>query len=121
MTSAQEQIRRAQDLVRTAADRWDAVSLPAIGNSVSVLESSVESLTAASGILSAREEMARDEMRASLLGLKTDADRLQRLVDASAAFLRRLPGVQSSDVELYEPGSSLRPIITGPDTWGLEG
>ena len=106
MTSAQEQIRRARDLVRTAADQWDAASLSAIGNSVSVLESSVGSLTAASKALNGSQEIAGNEMRASLLELKTDADRLQRLVDASAAFLRGLPGAQSSDVELYRPGGS---------------
>jgi hypothetical protein len=121
VTSAQEQIRRARDLVRTAADHWDAASLSAIGNSVSALESSVGSLTAATRILDGSQQMAGNEMRASLLGLKTDADRLQRLVDASAAFLRGLPGAQSSDVELYQPGGSTRLIATEPDTWGLQG
>jgi hypothetical protein len=121
MTSAQEHIRQARDLVRTAADHWDAANLSSIGNSVSVLESCVASLTAASKILNGSREMAGNEMRASLLGLRTDADRLQRLVDASAAFLRRLPGAQSADVELYQPGGSTRTIATGPDAWGLQG
>ena len=121
MTSARERIRRARDLVKTASDHWDAANLSAIGNSVSVLESSVGSLTAASRILNGSQEMAGNEMQASLLELKTDADRLQRLVDASAAFLRRLPGAQSADVELYQPGGSTRLIVTEPDTWGLQG
>jgi hypothetical protein len=121
MTSAKEQIRRARDLVRTAADQWDAANLSTIANSVSVLESSADSLTAASRILNGPPEIAGNEMRASLLGLKTDSDRLQRLVDASAAFLRHLPGAQSEDVELYQPGGSTRLIVTGPDTWGLQG
>lgn len=121
MTSAQEQICRAQDLIRTAADHWDATDLSAIGESASVLESSVGSLAAASRILNASQEITGSEMRASLLGLKADADRLQRLVDASAAFLRYLPGAQSADVELYQPGGSTRLIPAGPDAWGLQG
>ena len=121
MTSAREQIRRARDLVRTAADQWDAANLSAIANSVSVLESSVASLAAASEILNSSQEMPGNEMRASLLGLKTEADRLQRLVDASAAFLRHLPGGQSADVELYQPGGSTRLIVAEPDAWGLQG
>jgi hypothetical protein len=121
MTAAQEQIGRARDLVRTAADHWDAASLHSIGNSVSVLESSAGSLTAASEILSGSPETAGNEMRASLLELKTDAKRLQRLVDASAAFLRHLPGAQSAEVELYQPGGSTRLIVTGMDTAGLQG
>ena len=119
--SAQEQIRRARDLVRTAADQWDAASLSTIGNSVSALESSVGSLTAAAGIMNGSHEMAGNEMRASLLGLKTDADRLQRLVDASAAFLRGLPGAQSAEVQVYEPGGSARLIVAGPEALGLQG
>ena len=121
MTSAQEQIRRARDLVKSAADHWDAANLSAIGNSVSVLESSVGSLNSASEIMNGSPEMAGNEMRASLLGLKADADRLQRLVDASAAFLRSLPGAQSVDVELYRPGGSTHLIVTGPDALGLQG
>ena len=121
MTSAQDQIRRAWDLVRSAADHWDAANLSTIGNSVSVLESSVGSLAAASEILNGSREMAGNEMRASLLGLRMDADRLQRLVDASAAFLHRLPGAQSADVELYQPGGSTRLIVTGADAVGLQG
>jgi len=121
MTSAQEQISRARDLIRSAADHWDAADLSIIGNSVSVLESSVASLTAASSLLNSSPEMAGNEMRASLLRLKTDADRLQRLVDASAAFLRGAPGAQSADVELYQPGGSTRLIVTAPDAWGLQG
>jgi hypothetical protein len=121
MTSAQEQIRRARDLVRSAADQWDPANLSTIGNSVSVLESSVGSLTAASTILHGSPEMAENEMRVSLLGLKADADRLQRLVDASAAFLRGLPGAQSADAGLYQPGGSTRLIATGLDALELQG
>jgi hypothetical protein len=121
MSSAQEQIRRARDLVRTAADQWDASNLSSIANSVSVLESTLESLTAASKMPNAAEQMAGTEMRASLSGLKADARRLQHLVDASAAFLRYLPGSQSEGVELYQPGGSTRLVVTGPEAWELQG
>jgi hypothetical protein len=121
MTSAQEQILEARNLVKSAAEHWDAANLTTIGNSVSVLESSVASLATASKILNGPQEMDGNEMRASLRGLKTDVDRLQRLVDASAAFLRHLPGAQSEDLELYQPGGSTHMIATGWDSWGLQG
>jgi hypothetical protein len=121
MTSGKEQICRARDLVRTAADHWDASSLSTVGNSVSVLESSVANLAAASEILSDSRELAGHEIRASLLVLKMDVDRLQRLVDASAAFLRHLPGAQSADVELYQSGGSTSLIAMGDDVQGLQG
>jgi hypothetical protein len=121
MTSVQDQIHRARDLVRSAADQWDAANLSTIANSVSILESSAGSLTAAFKILHGAQQVTVNEMRASLLGLKTDADRLQRLVDASSAFLRHLPGAESADVELYQPGGSKRAIPTGTDASGLQG
>jgi len=119
--TAQEQIRGARDLVRTAADHWNGASLSAIASSLSVLESSVASLAEASSILDRSTGMAGNEMRTALLALKADATRLQRLVDASAAFLRGLPGAQSADVELYQPGGSTRILVTGPGAWGLQG
>jgi hypothetical protein len=69
MTSAQEQILRARDLVRGAADHWDAADLAGIGNSVSILDACVANLTDASWLLNASQDLDEAELRASLLGL----------------------------------------------------
>jgi len=122
MTSVNEQVRQAERLVRTAADRWDAADLSNIGSCISVLESSVGSLTAASKMLKeGSPEDTRNLLRTMLAGVRKDANRLQRLVDASAAFLRGVPGTPHAEIAFYRPGGSTQSIDAESGAPGLQG
>jgi len=122
MTSALEQIREAERLLGAAAEQWNAVDLRAIGNCLSALEYSATSLRAAHRmILQGSPEQAGGPMRTAVIAIRIDAGRLQRLVDASAAFLRGVPGAECADAELYRPGGSTHPIEPVSQSWGMQG
>ncbi len=121
MSPVGEQVQQAQQLARTATDQWDATDLTKVWNCVLTLETSVNSLTTASGVFhgSPDTEVAR-QAQAALLQLQNDAVRLQRLVDAAAAFLRNLPGEAGPAGSSYHPGGSEEPRGSGPGRWVLE-
>lgn len=119
--AAQEEIARAGQLIASAANQWDAADISHIKNCVSALESSIAALTAASGTLKELPQNQGHIVRAMLTGISKDANRLQRLVDSSSAFLRNLPGTEYAGAGLYEPGGSTQLIGSTPDSWRLLG
>lgn len=114
-------IREAEQCVKAAADAWDATNLSAIANCVSALERSAASLRAAFQVLRSSPETADGGLRTAIMGLQKDTARLQRLVDAAAAFVRGLPGPDCEEAELYQPGGSTRPTGSAFETWGMQG
>jgi hypothetical protein len=116
-----EHIGEARQSLAAASEQWNAVDLSAIEGCISVLESSAASLTAAFEILQGAPQRPCGSLRAALIGIKEDATRLQRLVDAAAAFLREVPGAGWADVELYQPGGTTRAIRFGSEPWGMQG
>ncbi len=122
MSPVGEQVRQAEQLVRTATEQWDATDLSKVWNCVLTLETSVNSLTTAAGVLhgSAGTQVAL-QAQPALLQLQNDAVRLQRLVDAAASFLRNLPGEAGTAGSSYQPVGSQEPHRSGSGTWILEG
>lgn len=128
-------IMLAQQRVREAADRWNAVDLSAICHCCSALERTVADLRDATEMLkrSPAEVTAaeltpaqqastasRELFRSSLLDLKNAAVRLERLVDASAAFLRSAPGLAGEESGFYQAGGAICRMAPAPEARGMQ-
>lgn len=114
-------IVRAERRVKDVADRWNAVDLSRIDSCVSALEASAADLCAADGILKGFPARPGSSFRTSVLDLKKAAVRLERLVDASAAFLRSAPGLACDQPVLYQPGGVIRQVAPPSEAPGLKG
>ncbi len=110
MISGQDALGRialAEQRVREAADQWNAVDIAAIGHCVSTLECSAMDLNDAAEILKGSSMETGNVIRSKVRDLKKAISRLERLVDASAAFLRGAPGLGSDETGLYQAGGSV--------------
>jgi len=116
-----EHIERAEQRVADAADRWNAVDLAAIGSCVSALEASATDLCAAVGILKGLPTGSGSLLRTNVLDLKRAAVRLERLVDASAAFMRSAPGLACDEPALYRADGVIRPVAPPSEASGMQG
>jgi hypothetical protein len=116
MTCPQDALDRivlAERRVREAADQWNAVDLSSIGDCVSALERSAADLSDSTELLKTSSTSTGSVIRSKVHDLKKAVFRLERLVDASAAFLRGAPGSGGVDSSLYQAGGSvLEPVLT---------
>ena len=123
MTSEQEALSRivlAERRVREAADHWNAVDLSVIGDCIIALESSAVDLSNATEILKISSTAKGNVIRSKVRDLKKSVSRLERLVDASAAFLRGAPGPGSDDSRLYRAGGSVFEAELSSASWGTQ-
>jgi hypothetical protein len=104
--SALDRVVQAAERVEKAAGEWNAVDLIEIGECVSALEASAGDLSAAFTVLQGYHSSPAG-LRANLLNLKKSAGRLERLVDASAAFLRSAPGLACDRPVLYQADGAI--------------
>jgi len=104
-SSALDRVVQAAERVEEAAGEWNAVDLTVISKCVSALEASAADLSAALTVIQGsdpeRHQANPSGLRANLLNLKKSVGRLERLVDASAAFLRSAPGLACDQPVLY--------------------
>jgi hypothetical protein len=110
MISEQDALGRivlAERRVREVADQWNAVDLSAVGNCISVLEYSAADLSDATEILKISSTATANVIRSKVHELKKALSRLERLVDASSAFLRGAPGSGGDDPQVYQAGGSV--------------
>jgi hypothetical protein len=129
--TADTKVARSERQVREVADSWNAVDLSAVAQCLSILNDSVADLSDAHRILkevaatsadSVRVDSTRgDSLRSDIAGLKASALRLERLVDASAAFLRLAPGLASEDVGLYRSGGAICSLVSPGEPRGIQG
>jgi hypothetical protein len=117
---ALDRIVQAEQRVRDVADRWSAVDLSRIGSCVSALEAAATDLCAAKGILKGLPASPGSLLRTSVLDLKKAAVRLERLIDASAAFLRSAPGLACDQPVLYQAGGVIRQMAPPSETPGMQ-
>jgi hypothetical protein len=117
---AQENIARSGKRVRDAADRWNAVDLFEISQCLSALDHSAADLSDAIGILKESPATAAGLIRSDIESLRTAALRLERLVDASATFLRLAPGPTGDDDGFYQSGGSLCNSAPPPEVRGTQ-
>jgi hypothetical protein len=118
---ALDRIVRAERRVKDVADQWSAVDLSRIGSCVSALEAAATDLCAAKGILKGLPASNGSLLRTSVLDLQRAAGRLERLVDASAAFLRSAPGLACDRPVLYQAGGSIHQVAPPSEAPGLKG
>lgn len=118
---ALDRIVQADQRLKQIAGRWNAVDLSAIGNCVSALEASSTDLCAAAEILKSSPARPGSPLRANVLDLKQSVARLERLVDASAAFLRSAPGLACDQPVLYQAGGVVRQPASFSETPGMQG
>jgi hypothetical protein len=106
--------------LREAADRWNAVDLSAIGSCCSALESTADDLRDAAGILKGSPVTSGDLVRSGILDLKKSVFRIERLVGASAAFLRSVPGPAREDSGFYGAGGSIYRTAPAAEARGMQ-
>lgn len=111
-------ITQAERRVRMTADEWNAVDLAAIFRDVAALECSAEDLRDAAEILKNTPKPDGTPIRSRILELKKSVVRLERLVGASAAFLRSAPGTAREDSGFYQAGGSICP--PSPEARGMQ-
>jgi hypothetical protein len=123
MTSEQDALGRivlAERRVREAADEWNAVDLSAIGQCISALECSVADLSDATEILKVSSTATGSVIRSKVRQLKKEVSRLERLVDASSAFLRGAPGSGADASTVYQAGGSVSEFALSSPLRGTE-
>ena len=103
---ALDRVAEALKRVDNAADDWNAVDLTVIAECVSALQASAADLSAALAILQRPGKTGHGatpagQVRANVINLQKSVGRLERLVDASAAFLRGAPGLACDQPVLY--------------------
>jgi hypothetical protein len=104
--AARDRVVQAAERVEKAAGEWNAVDFTLIGECVSALEVSAADLSAAFTVLQ-ECRTSPSGLRANLLNLKRSTGRLERLVDASAAFLRSAPGLACDQPVLYQADGAI--------------
>jgi hypothetical protein len=123
--SALNRVVQAAERVENAAGEWNAVDLTVIGKCVSALEASAGDLSAALTILPGSDlkgyQATRSSLRANLLNLKESVGRLERLVDASAAFLRSAPGLACGQPVLYQADGVICQVAAVSEMGGMQG
>jgi hypothetical protein len=119
--TAQEKIARSEKRVKDAADRWNAVDLSAISQCLSALEYSATDLSEAVTALKESAVTSRSLVRSNITSLRIAALRLERLVDASAAFLRLAPGLDCDGAGLYQSGGSICCSVLPAGMQGIQG
>jgi hypothetical protein len=119
--TAQAKITRSEQRVREVADSWNAVDLAAIAQCLSALDGSAADLSDAHQILKELPATSAGSIRSDISSLRASALRLERLVDASAAFLRLVPGFAREDGALYQSGGSICCSNSTGEMRGIEG
>jgi hypothetical protein len=111
-------VRRAQENVARAAGEWTPVDASRITECVSALDSAATDLRTVMESFRAEADLTNNpeysQMRADLLALKRSLAGLSRLMDASAAFVRNLPGSPGGAGETYAAGGQLRALALPP-------
>ena len=111
-------VRRAQQSVARAAGEWTPVDASRINECVSALDSAASDLRTVMQSFGPEADLTNNseysDMRADLLALKRSLAGLNRIMDASAAFVRNLPGSSSGAGETYAAGGNLRAFSVPP-------
>lgn len=119
--TVQEKIARSEKRVKEAADRWNAVDLSAISQCLSALEYSATDLSEAVTTLKESAVTSGSLVRSNVASLRIAAFRLERLVDASAAFLRLAPGLDCDGAGFYQSGGSICCSVSPVGMRGIQG
>jgi hypothetical protein len=119
--AALTRVAQAEQHIRKAADAWSAVDMRVIEACIQALETSASDLGAAFDMLQISPAGSGSAFRSNISSLKQGAARLERLVDASAAFLRSIPGLPVEDPGMYRPGGSVHYNAPALDTLGIQG
>jgi hypothetical protein len=94
--------------LRLAADLWNAADVSRARQCRETLESVAVKMADAESLLRNAPGTASAELRPQVLELKAEALRIQRLVDASAAFLRAAFPAAGGGSPVYGSGGHIR-------------
>lgn len=118
---ALESVKQAAQSVKDVADRWNAIDLATLTDFIAGLERSACDLSASLQFLETSPPPPANVIRSAILNLKKDAARIERLVDASAAFLRSAPGLASGHDGIYQAGGAIVPVSLPFEIRGMQG
>lgn len=118
---ALESLGEALKELRQAAVLWNAVDLSRAQQCRETLESVARKMTDAESLLRSEPGAGSAQIKPRLVELKTEALRMERLVDASAAFFRAAFPAAGGGSPVYGSGGHIRlePPAAGPQ--GVQG
>ena len=94
--------------LRLAGTLWNAVDLIRIGQCREMLEVVARKMAEAENLLRSEQGSGSAELRPQVLELKTEARRIERLVDASSAFFRSAFPTAGGGSPVYGSGGLIR-------------
>lgn len=103
---AREQVIAAGGRMKEAAGRWNATDLAAMKSCTYSLEQCALELRETLETVRHNPHEEMTGLAAELLRMKSEARRLTRLTDASAAFLRCAPGMEGGASDFYGVGAT---------------
>jgi hypothetical protein len=107
--------------LQSAADLWNAVDLSRAEQCREMLESVARKMADAERLLRHAPDNGSAELRPHVLELKAEALRIERLVDASAAFLRAAFPTAGGGSPVYGSGGHIRVDQASAASQGVEG
>lgn len=107
--------------LRSAAELWNAADLSRAQQCREMLESVAGKMADAESLLRHAPGNGVAELRPQVLELKTEALRIERLVDASAAFLRVAFPTTGGGSPVYSSGGHIRVERASDASQGLQG
>jgi len=107
--------------LRLATELWNAADLPRVRECQETLESVARKMADAENLL--RNAPGRDaaKLRPRILELKTEVLRIERLVDASAAFFRAAFPTAGGGSPVYRSGGHIRVEPAPAGSQGVQG
>jgi|SRR5580692_8888323 hypothetical protein len=116
-----ESIGECLQELRVATDLWNAVDLSRVQKCQEMLESVARKMADAENLLRNAPGSGSAKLRPHVLELKTEALRIERLVDASAAFFRAAFPAAGGGSPVYGSGGHLRVEPAPAASQGVQG
>jgi hypothetical protein len=116
-----ESIGECLQELRVATDLWNAVDLSRVQKCQEMLESVARKMADAENLLRNAPGSGSAKLRPRVLELKTEALRIERLVDASAAFFRAAFPAAGGGSPVYGSGGHLRVEPAPAASQGVQG
>jgi hypothetical protein len=107
--------------LRLATELWNAADLPRVRECQETLESVARKMADAESLLRNAPGRGSAKLRPQVLELKTEALRIERLVDASAAFFRAAFPTAGGGSPVYGSGGHIRVEPAPAGSQGVQG
>jgi hypothetical protein len=118
---ASEKAGEALEYARQAAGMWNASDRDCVDRTRQTLESAARKAVELESLLRGEQSEIPPNLRPRVLALKAEVRRIERLVDASAAFFRTAFPVIGTESPVYNSGGALTVESRLSGSPGLQG